>query len=150
MCFSHVECLPLQKLKAMHKQVLLLTFILSLFFCSCDAPPVGNKGVQKELSNRKVRHISHEDEELFGLIYSEQIISEITIDSINQQMIDSLNKIKGFSFEYINNKNIDQQPQVIGEQMEMFTYNLVRGLDLEANEITLTQKKTHTIMLPKQ
>jgi hypothetical protein len=139
--FEGIDCLSLQKLKIMQK-VLLLIFVSSfLIFSSCEAPSVVNENIQKELNNKKVRHISHEDEELFGLIFSEELINEAFINGLNQQRIDSVNGVEGISLQYIDESNIGQQPAVIAEQMEMFSYDFDRGLELESSGNYFDQKK---------
>tara|TARA_B100000809_G_C15116428_1_gene522644 strand:- start:1209 stop:1694 length:486 start_codon:yes stop_codon:yes gene_type:complete len=114
----------------MRKIVLLIFVASSLIFSSCDAPSVVNENIQKELNNKKVRHISHEDEELFGLIFSEELIKETFAEGVIQQKIDSVNKIKGVTLEYISSANIGNQPALIAEQLDMFNYDFERGLDL--------------------
>jgi len=115
----------------MYKVSFLVLNSLLLVLFSCDAPSVVNENIQKELNNKKIRHISHEDEELFGLIFSEDVIGQLVAKGITPQVVDSINKIDGFSLVLIDNTNIENQPIEIGQQVEMFTYNHERGLDLE-------------------
>ena len=128
-----VDCLSLQKLKIMQKIALFIFVSSLLFFSSCDAPSVVNENIQKELNNKKVRHISHEDEELFGLIFSEELITETFVNGVDKQKIDSIHRLKGCSLEYVDESNIGQQPSEISGQMEMFGYDFDRGLDLESS-----------------
>ena len=112
-----------------------LAILIPLFsiLASCDAPSVVNDNVQKELNNKKVRHISHEDEELFGLIFSEELIKETFSEGENQEKIDSINNLEGISLQYISRENINSQPSIIAEQLDMFNYDFERGLDLVAS-----------------
>lgn len=110
---------------------LVLTSLLLVLF-SCEAPSVVNENIQKELNNKKIRHIAHEDEELFGLVFSEVVINKLVTEGITPHVVDSINKLDGFSLVLIDNTNIEEQPIEIRQQMEMFIYNQERDLDLTA------------------
>ena len=117
----------------MHKIALLFSVVITLVFCSCDAPNVVNQDIQKELSNRKVRHITQEDQELFGLMYSEGVINELAQKGFSATLVDSINEVKGFTLVLVDSSNQHDQPEEIGGQMEMFMYNYDRQLDLSAS-----------------
>ncbi len=128
-----MRIVSLQKFKTMKKSILLALFAVPLFFNSCEAPNVVNGNAKKEIANRKIRHISHEDEEVFGIIFSEEKLDNLLSGGINQQQIDSVNQLEGISIEFITNENIVNREQYLIEQMEMYAYELDKGHELVSN-----------------
>lgn len=117
----------------MHKIALFFSAVITVVFCSCDAPNVVNQDIQKELSNRKVRHITQEDEELFGLMYTDEVLNELAQKGFTKPLIDSVNKEKGFALLLVDASNKKDQAEEIASQMDMFIYNYERELDLAAS-----------------
>lgn len=117
-----------------------ISVVSLLFFSACDAPSVVNQDVQKELSNRKVRHIEKVDIELFGLVFCEGLLSDLSTQGINTSKIDSINNLEGFSLDFINQNQYDTSSLILQQQFEQFNYELERGQELSVNGYYNTEK----------
>lgn len=105
------------------KKFTFFTVLVLILFSGCfEAPNVTESrgDIQKELNNRKARKISAEDEELFGLIWVEELLSDTS-----QPMLDSLvdQKIVEVSFFASNDSSVTEDIQLL---FEAYHYELDR------------------------
>jgi hypothetical protein len=80
--------------------------------------------VQKELTNRTARKISAEDEELFGLVWIEDVLA-----NYSDQALDSINRNKNISVLKVSKKDSLGDP-VINQIFESYQYELDRDQKL--------------------
>ena len=105
----------------------ILIVVIGLFLIGCfEAPNVTENGgnIQKELNNRKPRKINPEDEELFGLVWTEDILntfSSVQLDSISEHKYISVSR------ELIRDTAVAEEVKMM---FEAYSYELERGQEL--------------------